>query len=503
MTAQRNLFSLRFPANVMRPHKRADTMRLFVLLFSLLLALPAEAAIRVAVFDLSNQSGNGAKEEYSWVGLNVSETLAGKLSEVPGVQTIPRPMWKDFAQKLKFSSSDLLDQKNALRIGGFLGVNTIILGSFTVLEEEINFNFRFVDVDTGTLLRNLNRTSPKDDRLLETLAAFSLEAVEALNHRVIDGEVVALPPEERLEVAEETKEKIQRPPTKNLEVYALFGKGNEANDQNRWEEAISLYRQVLELDEDYAEAWQSLGGVLTNRERLEEAWGVGRNALTIFKERGDERRRGEILNYLGVVMERRGRFEDADELYKESLDIEQKINNEPGIARTLNNLGIIAMNRGRTVAAERLYRDNLEIEKRIGNKPGIAQTLNNLGVLVYSRGQFRNAEEFLQEGLVIKRELGDALSVARSLNNLGIIAVRGGRLKEAEGFYEESLDILREAGDVPGAALALFNLALLGRDQGLKDPPLLQAKEALETFRRIGSPYVDRTESLIQQLESR
>ncbi len=478
-------------------------MWLFVFLFSLLLALPAEAALRVAAFDLENQSGDGAKEEYGWVGLNVPETLAGKISEVPGVQVIGRAQWKDLAQKLKLSSSDLLDQKNALRVGGFLGVNTIILGSFTVLEEEINFNFRVVDVETGTLLGNFNRTSPKDDRLLETLAAFSLEAVDALNQRVIDGEVVALPPEERLEVTEETKQKIQRPPTKNQEVYALFGKGNEANDQNRWEEAISLYRQVLELDEDYAEAWQGLGGVLANRERLEEAWEAGRSALAIFQERGDERRRGEILDYLGVVMERRGRLEDAEELYQESLDIEQEIDNEPGVARTLNNLGIIAMNRGRTVAAEQLYRQNLEIERKTGNEPGIAQTLNNLGVLVYSRGEFSEAEAFLKEGLEIKRELGDSLSVARSLNNLGIIAVRDGRLKAAEGFYEESLDILKEAGDVPGAALALFNLALLGKDRGLKDQPLLQAKEALETFRRIGSPYVDRAEHLIQQLESR
>ena len=77
-------------------------MWLFIFLFSLLLALPAEAALRVAAFDLENQSGDGAKEEYGWVGLNVPETLAGKISEVPGVQVIERAQWKDLAQKLKF-----------------------------------------------------------------------------------------------------------------------------------------------------------------------------------------------------------------------------------------------------------------------------------------------------------------------------------------------------------------------------------------------------------------
>ena len=265
---------------------------LVVLLFSVLLALPAEGARRIAILDLENQSGPEAREQFSWMGLNVPETLAGKLSEIPGVEVIERTQWKKLVDVLRLQLSDLFDQENAAQLGERLGAQVMGLGSFAVFQGNVNLTLRFVDVETGAVLGGLNRVSPVDERLFEAFSALALEAVEVLNREVIGGEVASVSPEEMLEIPEETKEKIKKPAAKTFDAYELYGKGKEAHDQNRWDEAITLHQQALALDPDYAEAWEDLGTVLTKRGRFDEAEEGGRRAEGALR-RGREALPGE------------------------------------------------------------------------------------------------------------------------------------------------------------------------------------------------------------------
>ncbi len=225
---------------------------LVVLLFSLLLALPAEGARRIAVLDLENQSGGSLKEEFGWIGLNVPETLAGKLSEVPGIQVIERAQWKKVVDELRLSLSDLFNEEKAAELGEQLGAQIMGLGSFVVFGGSVNVNIRFVDVETGTVLGASSLVSPVDGCLFEAFTTLALDAVNVLNRRVIGGEVASLPPGEALKIPEETREKIEKPAAKTFDAYALHGKGKEAHDRHRWDEAIALHRQALALDPDYA-----------------------------------------------------------------------------------------------------------------------------------------------------------------------------------------------------------------------------------------------------------
>ena len=161
---------------------------------------------------------------------------------------IERAQWKKLVDELRLSLSDLFNEEKAAQLGEQLGAEVMGLGSFVVFAGSVNVNIRFVDVETGTVLGASSLVSPVDGRLFEAFATLALDAVEVLNRQVIGGEVASLPPGEKIEVPEETREKIEKPATKTFDAYALHGKGREAYDQNRWDEAIALYQQALTLD---------------------------------------------------------------------------------------------------------------------------------------------------------------------------------------------------------------------------------------------------------------
>ena len=396
------------------------------------------------------------------MGLNVPETLAGKLSEIPGVEVIERTQWKKLVDVLRLQLSDLFDQENAAQLGERLGAQVMGLGSFAVFQGNVNLTLRFVDVETGAVLGGLNRVSPVDERLFEAFSALALEAVEVLNREVIGGEVASVSPEEMLEIPEETKEKIKKPAAKTFDAYELYGKGKEAHDQNRWDEAITLHQQALALDPDYAEAWEDLGTVLTKRGRFDEAEEGGRRALTLFTESGEEKGRGEALRNLGDVAAQKGRYDEAERLFQESLAIYRRLGDEPGIGGTLNNLGTLAYDRRRYDEAERLLQESLAISRRLSVEPNVAQTLNNLGIIARNSGRYDEAERLSQEALTIRKRIGDEPGVAETLLNLAYLADLQGSRGQAVGYAREALGIYRRVGISGGVAYAEDLLRELG-----------------------------------------
>ena len=191
------------------------------------------------------------------------------------------------------------------------------------------------------------------------------------------------------------------------EKSALLAKAREAHDRHRWDEAISLYRQALDLDPDLVEAWQGLGEALGKCGRWEEAEEVGRRTLSLVTEKGDERGRSAALGQLGAAAENLGSYVEAGVLYQKSLTIERRLGNELAIARRLNNLGIIAWKLVHYDEAKDFYQQSIQIAKRIGDESGVATTLMGLSTLAKDLGRYDDAERLYGESLEIRRRIGD------------------------------------------------------------------------------------------------
>lgn len=295
-------------------------------------------------------------------------------------------------------------------------------------------------------------------------------------------------------------------------VKSAFGRGLNAENAVRWQDAYTHYKRAYYLDEGNIDALQSYARM---------TWLLHKGAEGVpLHERLRDWARVEYgaesaeyatqLNNLAALYKAQGRLNEAEPLYKEAVVILRAALPEghPDIATDLNNLAGLYQAQGRLNEAEPLFQEALTICRIALPKghPDIAQSLNNLAGLYRVQGRLSEAEPLYNEALAIRRAAlpeGHPL-IASSLNNLALLYKAQGRLNEAEQLFDEALAIRRVAlpEGHPDIATSLNNLALLRYFQERFDEAVPLFREALEIFEKAlpaGHPH---TEGTRQSLEA-
>jgi tetratricopeptide (TPR) repeat protein len=264
--------------------------------------------------------------------------------------------------------------------------------------------------------------------------------------------------------------------------------------QNRYKEALPLYKQALSLagnSDERCAALNDLGNLYYSTSRLSDAEGCYQEALKIYKELAAANPAAyqsyvaTSLNNLGTLYSDTSRLSDAEGCYQEALKIYKELAAanpaayQSDVAGTLNNLGLLYKATSRLSDAEGCYQEALKIRRELAAanpaayQSDVAMSLNNLGLLYKATSRLSDAEGCYQEALKIRREIAASnpaayqSDVAGTLNNLGLLYKATSRLSDAEGCYQEALKIRRElAAANPAAyqsdvATSLNNLGLL------------------------------------------
>jgi tetratricopeptide (TPR) repeat protein len=257
----------------------------------------------------------------------------------------------------------------------------------------------------------------------------------------------------RKELLNETrqKENNQEIPFQSNELALVY------KSQGRYEEAIELFKQALEIDEKtigkehphYATRLNNLANVYQLQGKYEEAIELFKQALEIDKKTiGKEHPHyATRLNNLANVYKLQDKYEEAIKLLKQALEIDKKTigKEHPDYATRLNNLALVYKSQGRYEEAIELYKQALEIdEKTIGKEhPDYASGLNNLAVVYQLQGKYEEAIElFKQASEIDEKTIGkEHPSYAIRLSNLASVYQSQGRYEEALSLYEESLGI--------------------------------------------------------------
>jgi len=285
-------------------------MSLVVLLFSLLLALPAEGARRVAILDLENQSG-------------------GSLKEVPG----------ETKEKIERHAAKTFDAYALYRKGREAHDQNLWDEAIALHRQALALDPDYADawIDLGVVLRKRGRFDEAEEAGRRALSIFTKRGDEEGTGEVLN----------------------------NL--------GNVTNERGRFDEAEGLYQESLAIkrrignEPGVAATLNNLGEVARKQGRYDEAERLYQESLGIFRRLGDEPGIAQTLNNLGIVADNRGRTDEAERLYQEGLAIKRRIGDEPGVAGTLFNLALLADNQGSKGQAIRYAREALEIFRRIGN----------------------------------------------------------------------------------------------------------------------------------------
>lgn len=187
----------------------------------------------------------------------------------------------------------------------------------------------------------------------------------------------------------------------NIAAACSLGLNMDANAEAYW-------RQCIDANPEFDEAYDSLGMLLKSLKRLAEAEAIYRRLQTLRPDLA------EANNNLGAALYDLRQLPEAESSYRRAIAI------RPDYAEAHFNLGIVLQDLRRLHDAESAYRSALAA------RPDHAEAHNNLGNVLKELGRLQEADEAYRQALLIKPENPAAL------NNLGAVLKLFNRLTEAE-----------------------------------------------------------------------
>ena len=236
--------------------------------------------------------------------------------------------------------------------------------------------------------------------------------------------------------------------TRSVTIPEAMHVAFELHEAGNLAKAERIYRQILEVEPNHADALHllgiiglqtgdlgsareaieravdiepsntyflnSLGNVYLKLNRDTDAQSCFERAVALFPENF------EASNNLAAVLKRRGRFDEAERSCRQALAV------NPDYAEAHNNLGNTLFEMGRLEEAEQ------SIDRALALKPDYAEAKNNLGNVLWKLGRSQQAENCYREALALRPEYAEAH------NNLGNALFDMGRLDEAEQCYRQA-----------------------------------------------------------------
>lgn len=233
--------------------------------------------------------------------------------------------------------------------------------------------------------------------------------------------------------------------------------------------ALSLLRKAVAARPNHVDAHNNLGNVLRAAGRLGEAEAAYRRALAIRPDYV-----GGHFN-LGVVLEARDRAGEAEVAYRRALEL------KPDFAEAGLNLGNALKTMGRPLAAIEAYRRALE------TAPDNADGHNNLATALREVGELEAAADAYRRALEIAPRHVDAHY------NLGIVLQEQKRLDAAIAAYRRALAI------DPDFAGAHVNLGYALQEAGRIEPAIDSYRRAIEIAPDFPGAHVNLGDALLQR----
>jgi non-specific serine/threonine protein kinase len=181
-------------------------------------------------------------------------------------------------------------------------------------------------------------------------------------------------------------------------------------------------------------------------------------ALGIWRQEapGDLEGIASCLDVLGETATETGDYALAPKLLREALTLFRQVGNDRGIGNMLIQLGWAAMRTGDYRAARDNFEEALPF---VGNIRLQALVQSGLGEVAVRLGELDRAAAHLNESLALSRTQGDKWAVATVLGSLGWAAMARRDFPEMRSLLADSLDLRLELNDRGGAAWCLEKLA--------------------------------------------
>jgi serine/threonine protein kinase/Tfp pilus assembly protein PilF len=378
----------------------------------------------IAVMTFSNITREPADE---WIGSGIAETVSADLKNIKGVTVIGRERIFDALRTLQSSTGGSLDDRFAIEIGRGLGARWIVSGAYQRLGDLVRITARFVEVETGVVLRNVKIDGRLDD-------------IFALQDRI----VFDLTRDLNLQLEGSAIQHIEQQETRSVAAYELFSRGMmtlRMASRDAPDRAIYLFEKALAIDPEYAEAWAGLGGgyqlkgnFLNMPELLERAIDAERKALALNPALVD------AYNWMGSAELALGRVDAAIDALQKAVDV------DPSQAR-----GHAALARAHWLGRGDLRRGIEGFEQAVRINPQFGYAHLQIAFLYTELGEYARAAEAARRAVDLQERYAsgeEGLLIVGAHTRLGYVHYREGRYGDAIAEYQTELLFLTAADHV-------------------------------------------------------
>ncbi len=202
-------------------------------------------------------------EELEPLHKGLTDLLILDLSLIGSLKVVERIKMTEIYDELGFSSTDLVDQDTAPRMGKLLGANSIVTGAFTGFGDE---QWR---IDPTLGLVKLGRFQPLES--VEGLIPRFIQVEKDLVLQILEGLNIEITPGERDQIMENV-------PTESLGAFLAYCRGLDYSDRGMYSEASREFEAAISLDPKFNQAKEHLAGAsflstsAESTDELEVAW---------------------------------------------------------------------------------------------------------------------------------------------------------------------------------------------------------------------------------------
>ncbi|WP_131989384.1 tetratricopeptide repeat protein [Chthoniobacter flavus] len=235
-----------------------------------------------------------------------------------------------------------------------------------------------------------------------------------------------------------------------MTVQQAFDLALQHHQAGRLAEAEGLYRQILAVQPDHAQALHLLGVIALQMGQHEAAENLLRRSIAMAPD-------NPAAHYdLGNALRSRKRLEDAIAAYRRAIEL------RPDYVEALHNLGVACKESGRLDEAIAAFQGALRLQ------PQLMVAHYNLGNALRERKRYGEAIAAYRQAIALGPDYVDAH------NNLGVACKEAGRFEEAVAAYQRAIELQ------PDHAAAHNNLGAAWRERGALDEAIVAQRRAIE-----------------------
>ena len=186
----------------------------------------------MAIIDFKNRSVDH-KAQYDPMEQGFADLMINRLNNSTGLKVVERERIQWILNEIKLQNQ--YDMEGAVRLGKQLGVQTVLLGSFIIVGDQIWLGARLVKVETSEILLTDEIKGDLDD---------FFDLVDKLGQKIADKINVTL--------KKETPEQVSAAPS--LDAIMAYSVGLSYLEKEDYKNAYEKFEEALKIDPNYDKA---------------------------------------------------------------------------------------------------------------------------------------------------------------------------------------------------------------------------------------------------------